>query len=84
MQPVLNKILNAIYEQEFLDCSYGFRPGKSCHDAIKALDKTITTKKVRYIVDADIKGFFDNVSHTWMMKFLEERIQDSNIFNSFG
>lgn len=79
VQSVLNKILNEIYEQEFLDCSYGFRPGKSCHDALKDLDKVIVTKKVSYVVDADIKGFFDNVNHAWLMKFLEERIEDPNI-----
>lgn len=79
VQSVLNKILNAIYEQEFLDCSYGFRPGRSCHDALKALDKVIATKKVSYVVDADIKGFFDNVNHEWLMKFLGERIEDPNI-----
>lgn len=79
VQGVLNKILTAIYEQEFMDNSYGFRPGRSCHDALKALNTIITTKKVSYIVDADIKGFFDNVDHEWMMKFIEERIQDPNI-----
>ena len=79
VQWVLNKILNAIYEQEFLECSYGFRPGKSCHDALVALESTIKNKKVSYIVDADIRGFFDNVDHQWMMKFLGERIEDPNI-----
>jgi RNA-directed DNA polymerase len=79
VQSVLNKILNAIYEQEFLDCSYGFRPGRSCHDALKTLDNVIGSKKVSYVVDADIKGFFDNVNHAWLMKFLGERIEDPNI-----
>ena len=79
VQSVLNEIFNAIYEQEFLDCSYGFRPKRSCHDALKALDRVIDTKKVNYIVDADIRGFFDNVDHQWTMKFLGERIEDPNI-----
>ena len=79
VQAVLNKILNAIYEQEFLECSYGFRPRKSCHEALKVLGQIIETKKVNYIVDADIRGFFDNVDHQWMIKFLEERIADPNI-----
>ena len=79
VQSVLSKILNAIYEQEFLGCSYGFRPGRSCHDALKVLDSTIENERVSYIVDADIRGFFDNVEHQWMMKFLGERIEDQNI-----
>ncbi|SMC41334.1 group II intron reverse transcriptase/maturase [Sporomusa malonica] len=79
VQKVLNEILTAIYEEEFLECSYGFRPGKSCHDALKELANIVITKKVNYVVDADIKGFFDNVSHSWMMKFLQERIEDRNL-----
>jgi group II intron reverse transcriptase/maturase len=69
-------ILEAIYEADFLDCSYGFRPGRSCHQAINAVDKTIMTKPINHVVDADIKGFFDNVSHEWMMRFLSVRIKD--------
>jgi len=72
------KILTAIYEEKFLDMSYGFRPMKSCHDAIKRLGRIIEKKKVSYIVDMDIKGFFDNVNHEWMIKFLEHDIQDKN------
>ena len=79
VQKALNEILTVIYETEFLDCSYGFRPGRSCHDALKAVAKIIETRKVSYVVDADIKGFFDNVDHDWMMKFLQERIQDPNL-----
>ena len=70
------RILGAIYEADFLDCSYGFRPKRSCHQALDAVDKTIMEKPINHIIDADIKGFFDNVSHTWMMKFLEVRIKD--------
>ena len=79
VQKVLNEILTVIYEAEFLDFSYGFRPGRSCHDALKKVTKIIETKKVSFVVDADIKGFFDNVDHGWMMKFLQERIQDPNL-----
>ncbi len=79
VQKVLNEILTVIYEVEFLDCSYGFRSGRSCHDALKKVTKIIETKKVSFVVDADIKGFFDNVDHGWMMKFLQERIQDPNL-----
>ena len=69
-------ILEAIFEADFLDCSYGFRPGRSCHQALNAVDKAIMTKPINYVIDTDIKGFFDNVSHEWMMKFLEVRIKD--------
>ncbi|VBB04802.1 group ii intron maturase-specific, partial [Lucifera butyrica] len=79
VQKILNEILTVIYEPEFLDCSYGFRPGRSCHDALKEVAKILESKKVSYVVDADIKGFFDNVDHEWMMKFLQERIQDPNL-----
>ena len=70
------KILEAIYEQDFLDVSYGFRPNRSCHDALKRLNVIIECRKTNYIVDADIKGFFDNVDHEWMMKFISHRIVD--------
>lgn len=79
VQKALNEILTVIYETEFLDCSYGFRPGRSCHDALKEVAKILESKKISYVVDADIKGFFDNVDHEWMMKFLQDRIQDSNL-----
>ena len=79
VQKALTEILTVIYETEFLDCSYGFRPGRNCHDALKEVTKIIETKKVSYVVDADIKGFFDKVDHGWMMKFLQERMQDPNL-----
>ena len=78
VQSTMSKILNEIYETEFKDFSYGFRPKRSCHDALKALNMTIETKKVGYVVDADIKGFFDPVDHKWMIKFLEHKIGDPN------
>lgn len=79
VQAALAKILNAIYEQDFLECSFGFRPNRSCHDALKLLDKIVNKPSIHYIVDTDIKGFFDNVSHEWMMKFLEHIIKDKNL-----
>ena len=79
VQKAVAPILNAIYEADFLDCSYGFRPVRGCHDALKVLGKIIETKPVNYIVEADIKGFFDNVDHDWMMKFLAHRIADNNL-----
>ena len=79
VQKALNEILTVIYEPEFLDCSYGFRPARNCHDALKEISRILETRRVSYVVDADIKGFFDNVDHDWMMKFLQERIQDANL-----
>lgn len=78
VQGAFAEVLNEIYERIFLDCSYGFRPNRSCHDAIKQLDKTIREKKVNYIVDADIKGFFDNLDHKWLIQFLQHTIQDKH------
>jgi len=72
-------ILEAIYEADFLDCSYGFRPERGCHQALNAVDKTIMTQPINHLIDADIKGFFDNVSHPWLMKFLQVRIKDASL-----
>ena len=78
VQGAMAEVLNEIYENIFLDCSYGFRPNRSCHDVVRYINQTIMTKKVNYIVEADIKGFFDNVNHDWLMKFLGETIEDKN------
>ena len=79
VQAAMSKILTAIYEQEFLDSSFGFRPDRSCHDAIKVLNVILFERPINYIVDVDIKGFFDHVDHEWLIKFIEHRIQDPNI-----
>jgi|TARA_B100000315_G_scaffold257922_1_gene308401 group II intron reverse transcriptase/maturase len=76
VQKGISRILEAIYEADFLDCSYGFRPARSCHQAINAVDKTIMTRPINYVIEADIKGYFDNVSHKWMIEFLQVRIKD--------
>ena len=76
VQKGISRILEAIYEADFLDRSYGFRPVRSCHQALNAVDKTIMTKPIGYVIEADIKGYFDNVSHKWMMEFLQVRIKD--------
>jgi group II intron reverse transcriptase/maturase len=81
VQTAVAKILNAIYEQEFLECSFGFRPQRSCHDALKVLNKIVNKPEINYIVDADIRGFFDHVDHEWMMKFIDHRIADPNILS---
>jgi len=79
VQVGLTKILQAIYEADFLPCSYGFRPRTGCHDAIRRLDKIINDHKVNYILEADIKGFFDNLDHQQLVKFMGLRIADPNI-----
>ena len=79
VQKGISRILEAIYEADFLNCSYGFRPARNCHQAINAVDKTIMTKSISYVIEADIKGYFDNVSHDWMMEFLQVRIKDPSI-----
>ena len=76
VQGVMADILNEIYECKFLECSYGFRPKRSCHQAIREINQRIMINKVNYILDCDIKGFFDNVDHKWLMKFLEHDIND--------
>ena len=72
-------VLQSIYEQDFLGFSYGFRPGRSQHRALDALSVAITSKKVNWILDADVKGFFDAIDHMWLIKFLEHRIGDPRI-----
>lgn len=78
VQGVMAGLLNDVYEVRFLDCSYGFRPKRSAHDVVRYINQTIMTKKVNYVLEADIKGFFDNVNHNWLMKFLAHDIQDKN------
>ena len=78
VQGVMAAVLNEIYECKFLDCSYGFRPNRNCHQAIREINQHIMINKVNYILDCDIKGFFDNVNHEWLMKFLEYDIHDKN------
>jgi len=78
VQMCITRILVAIYENDFVDSSYGFRPKRSCHDALLSLNQMIMENPVNHVIDADIKGFFDNVSHKWMRRCLEERIGDKN------
>ena len=72
-------VLNAIYEEDFLGFSYGFRPGRGQHDALDALIVGITSTKVNYVLDADIRSFFDEVSQQWLVRFLRHRIGDRRI-----
>ena len=79
VQRAVAAVLNQIYEEDFLGFSYGFRPRRSQHDALDALGCGITRKKVSWIVDADVAGFFDSLSHDWLMRFLEHRIADRRL-----
>ena len=72
-------VLNAIYEADFLGFSYGFRPGRSPHQALEALTVGIMTKKVNWVLDADIRAFFDTLDHGWLVKFIEHRVADRRV-----
>jgi len=79
VQSGMVRILESVYEQDFIEDSYGFRPSRSCHKALRALSDAVENKPVNYIVEADIKGFFDNVCQEWLNKFLTHRIEDKRI-----
>jgi RNA-directed DNA polymerase len=79
VQQAVVTVLNEIYEEDFLGFSYGFRPGRSQHDALDALTVGIRRKKVNWILDLDVRGFFDHVSHEWLNQFVEHRIADRRI-----
>ena len=79
VQQAVVTILNQIYEEDFLGFSYGFRPGRSQHQALDALSVGLVRKKVNYVLDADIRGFFDNIDHEWMMRFIQHRVADRRI-----
>ena len=84
VQIVLKEILEALYEPLFLDCSHGFRPGKSCHTAIKELNVALMTKSINYVVEVDIRKFFERVDHEKLIKGLQERIADPNLLKLIG
>lgn len=77
----IKKILEAIYEPHFLNCSYGFRPNRNCHQALKAVYQMTMTKPINWLIDADIKAFFDNVDHQWLIECLNQKINDHNFRN---
>ena len=79
VQQAVHIVLSQIYEADFMNFSYGFREGRSQHDALDALYVGITQRKINWILDADIKGYFDNINHDWLMKMLEQRIGDKRI-----
>ena len=79
VQRATAEVLNAIYEQDFLGFSYGFRPGKSAHNALDAVAVGVWSKKVGWILDADIAKFFDTIEHDWLVKFIEHRVADARV-----
>ena len=81
VQQAAVQVLNQIYEETFLGFSYGFRPGRHQHNALDAVWVGITRRKVGWVLDADIRGFFDAIDHTWLMKFVEHRIADPGMLN---
>jgi len=76
VQQAVVTVLNCMYEKRFKGFSYGFRPGRSAHDALSV---GISTQRVSWVLDADIRGFLDNIDHEWMLKFLEHEIADPRI-----
>jgi group II intron reverse transcriptase/maturase len=84
VQRAVVEVLNAIYETDFLGFSYGFRPGRSQHQALDALVVGIYRRRVNWILDADIRAFFDSMSHAWLMRFLEHRIGDRRMLRLIG
>jgi group II intron reverse transcriptase/maturase len=79
VQGSMVRVLEQVYEADFIESSYGYRPGRTQHQALDELGRTIQRKKVSYVVEADIKGFFNHVNHEWLMKMLEVRIGDERI-----
>ena len=84
LQRAVARILNAIYEQDFLECSYGYRPGRNPHMAIKALRDNVVTGKVRHVYETDIRGYFTTINHQWLRKMLALRIADPVITGLIG
>lgn len=84
VQQAVVTVLNMIYEEDFLGFSYGFRPGRSQHNALDALMVAIKSRRVNWILDADIAAFFDEIDHDWMLKFLEHRIADQRLLRLIG
>jgi len=84
VQKGVSRILEAIYEADFKDSSHGFRPNHSCHTALKAVDEIMMRRPINHVIEADIKGFFDDVSHAWMMELLGKRMKDPSFLRIIG
>jgi group II intron reverse transcriptase/maturase len=79
VQRALASVLTEVYEEEFHKFSYGFRPGRGCHDALRGLGRHIAQDRVNWVVEADIKGFYDNVDHEWLLKMVALRVSDERV-----
>jgi group II intron reverse transcriptase/maturase len=84
VQDAIREVLEAVYEQDFLDCSYGFRPGRSAHDAIRTLDRLAYTRQVKWVLEADIQSFFDSMDHHMLMEMLRKRVPDGSLLRLIG
>lgn len=84
LQRAVARILSAIYEQDFLECSYGFRPGRNPHQALRALRSHLVAGKVRHVYEADIRGYFNHINHAWLRKMVAHRIADPVITSLIG
>jgi RNA-directed DNA polymerase len=84
VQGALREVLEAVYEQDFLDCSYGFRPRRSAHDAIRALSQLAYTGQVKWVLEADIQSFFDSVDHRMLIEILRKRVPDGSLLRLVG
>ena len=82
VQGAVAEVLNAIYEADFLGFSYGFRPARSAHKALTALDRALMTQDVNWVLDIDIRSFFDTVDHGWLMRMLAHRIADRRVLRT--
>jgi RNA-directed DNA polymerase len=84
LQRAVTRILEAVFEADFLECSYGFRPGRNPHHALRALRAAIVTKKVRHLFEADIRGYFNHINHQWLRQMVAHRIADPVILRLIG
>jgi len=84
VQDAVREVLEAIYEQDFLDCSYGFRPGRSAHDAVRTLDRIVHRGEVGWILEADIVSFFDSVIRSALVEMLQTRVADGSLLRLIG
>jgi group II intron reverse transcriptase/maturase len=84
VQDAVREVLEAVYEQDFLDCSYGFRPARSAHDAVGALTQSVYQGGVSWILEADIESFFDSLNRTELKKMLESRVADGSLLRLIG
>jgi RNA-directed DNA polymerase len=84
VQDAIREVLEAIYEQDFKDCSFGFRPGRGAHGAIRALDRAVYAGEVKWILEADIKSFFDSVDRKQLLEMLQVRVADGSMLRLVG